>query len=80
MKAKQVQCVPASPRGPLTDPAVRRSRKRVYEKSGRRKPHGFKLETHCGNPQCIAEAHLKLVPWEMWGKSRGRKSAEIKVQ
>jgi hypothetical protein len=56
---------------------IARLRKRVYEGTGlmlRQKPHGFKLGTHCGNEQCIAAAHLKLVPWAVWGRTnQGRR-------
>jgi aspartate carbamoyltransferase regulatory subunit len=48
--------------------AVSRSRKQVYEKKSRKKPHGFKLVAACGNPRCIAYEHIQLQPWAMWGR------------
>lgn len=51
-------------------PYIQRLRKGVYEKGLRQKPHGFKFVTACGNPQCIAEGHLRLTPWASWGKKK----------
>lgn len=51
---------------------IARLRKIAFEQFGRKKPHGFKLVTSCGNPQCIEYKHLRLQLWAMWGRKRVR--------
>lgn len=65
---RTTKCVLAGEHSPAY---ISRLRKVVYEKRGHRKPHGFKLVTHCGNSQCIAFDHLKLEAWAMWGRKWG---------
>jgi DNA-binding transcriptional regulator YiaG len=46
-----------------------RLRKQVYESQHRKKTHGFKLVAGCGNPRCIAFAHIQQQPWKMFGRT-----------
>lgn len=52
-----------------SDAVIARLRKKIWEDSGQRKPHGFKMAASCGNRRCIARAHLELQPWKMWSKN-----------
>ena len=61
----QGKCVLATA---VSESAISRARKRVYENPHRKKPHGFKLVAGCGNPECIAFAHIRLQPWAMFGR------------